>query len=152
MLATTTGEYLSGITPDLAQRSLNAIENDPSEVVKVSCIRVMQEYLKVLPASRAREFQVQTVGAISGFLSTQDLDDMEDSPDLLDTLVETLRDAIMADPSLCLEHPALDLLFNMAKYGVCSWQTTVPLSQSQHRWLLKVPMLMGAYVQRSCRC
>lgn len=160
MLATTTGEYLTGITPDLAQRSLNAIENDPSEVVKVSCIRVMQEYLKVLPASRAREFQVQTVGAISGFLSSQDLDDMEDSPDLLDTLVETLRDAIMADPSLCLEHPALDLLFNMAKYGVCSWQTTVLVNEAFEsittsmaskgadaygRLCAKVlPMLMGA--------
>ena len=159
-LTTTAGEYMSGIIPDLAQRTLHAIENDPSEVVKVACIRVMQEYLKALPASRAREFQVQTVGAISGFLSTQDLDDMEESPDLLDTLVETLRDAIMADPSLCLEHPALDLLFSMAKYGVCSWQTTLLVNEAFEsitssmaskgadaygRLCAKVlPMLMGA--------
>ena len=159
-LTTTTGEYLTGIVPDLAQQTLNAIENDPSEVVKVACIRVMQEYLKALPASRAREFQVRTVGAISGFLSSQDLDGMEESPDLLDTLVETLRDAIMADPSLCLEHPALDLLFNMAKYGVCSWQTTLLVnetfesitssmaakgSDAYGRLCAKVlPMLMGA--------
>lgn len=151
---------MSSIIPDLAQRTLDAIENDPSEVVKVACIRVMQEYLKALPASRAREFQVRTVGAISSFLSSQDLDDMEDSPDLLDTLVETLRDAIMADPSLCLEHPALDLLFNMAKYGVCSWQTTMLVNEAFEsitssmaskgadaygRLCAKVlPMLMGA--------
>lgn len=118
------------IVPDLAQRSLDAIEKDPSEIVKVSCIRVMQEYLKALPAVRAREFQVRTVSAISAFLSSQDLDDIEESPDLLDTLVETLRDAIMADPSICLEHPALDLLFTMAKYGACSWQTTMLVNEA----------------------
>lgn len=151
---------MNGIIPDLAQRSLDAIENDPSEVVQVSCIRVMQEYLKALPASRAREFQVRTVGAISGFLSSSDLEDMQESPDLLDTLVETLRDAIMADPSLCLEHPALDLLFSMAKYGVSSWQTTMLVNEAFEsitssmaakgadaygRLCAKVlPMLMGA--------
>lgn len=124
------GEPLAEMVPGLAQQALRAIENDPSDIVKVSCIRVMQDYLKALPASRAPEFQVQTVAAISGFLSTQDLSEIEESPDLLDTLVETLRDAIMADPGLCLEHPALDLLFTMAKYGASSWQTTMLVNEA----------------------
>lgn len=118
------------LVPELAQQSLNAIEQDPSDIVKVSCIRAMQDYLKALPSSRAREFQIQTVAAISGFLSSQDLSEIEESPDLLDTLVETLRDAIMADPSLCLEHPALDVLFTMAKYGASSWQTTMLVNEA----------------------
>lgn len=129
-LTTSSGEALIAMVPDLAQQSLNAVEQDRSDIVKVSCIRVMQEYLKTLPSSRAREFQVQTVAAISGFLSLQDLSEFEDSPDLLDTLVETLRDAIMADPSLCLEHPALDVLFTMAKYGAGSWQTTMLVNEA----------------------
>lgn len=124
------GESLIEMVPDLAQQALRAIEHDSSDIVKVSCIRVMQDYLKALPGSRAPEFQVQTVAAISGFLSTQDLSEIEESPDLLDTLVETLRDAIMADPSLCLEHPALDLLFTMAKYGASSWQTTMLVNEA----------------------
>lgn len=90
----------------------------------------MQEYLKALPSTRAREFQIQTVAAISRFLSSQDLSEIEESPDLLDTLVETLRDAIMADPSLCLEHPALDVLFTLAKYGASSWQTTMLVNEA----------------------
>lgn len=129
-LTTVFGESLLELVPEFAQQSLAAIENDPSDIVKVSCIRVMQEYLKALPSSSAREYQVQTVAAISGFLSSQDLSEIEESPDLLDTLVETLRDAIMADPSLCLEHPALDVLFTMASYGASSWQTTMLVNEA----------------------
>ncbi|KAI4277357.1 MAG: hypothetical protein LQ337_001848 [Flavoplaca oasis] len=116
--------------PDYARQTLASIDQDSSDVVKVSCIRAMQEYLKTLPASSAREFQVQTVAAISNFISAQDLSDLKESEDLLDTLVETLRDAIMADPSLCLEHPALDVLFTMASYGASSFQTTMLVNEA----------------------
>ncbi|MCJ1347926.1 hypothetical protein MMC31_006156 [Peltigera leucophlebia] len=129
-LTTAAGDSLLEVVPDFALQSLNAIENDPSDIVKVSCIRVMQDYLKTLPSTSARELQVRTVAAISGFLSSQDLSGIEESPDLLDTLVETLRDAIMADPSLCLEHPALDVLFTLASYGANSWQTTMLVNEA----------------------
>ena len=129
-LTTMSGGALTALVPDFAQQSLNAINKDNSDTVKVSCIRVLQEYLKALPSSRAREFQVQTVAAISSFLSSQDLSDIKESEDMLDTLVETLRDAIMADPSLCLEHPALDVLFTMASYGASSFQTTMLVNEA----------------------
>lgn len=129
-LTTMTGGSLNTLVPEFAQQSLNAINKDSSDTVKVSCIRALQEYLKALPSSRAREFQVQTVAAISSFLSSQDLSDIKESEDLLDTLVETLRDAIMADPSLCLEHPALDVLFTMASYGASSFQTTMLVNEA----------------------
>ncbi|KAL8707579.1 MAG: hypothetical protein Q9220_007420 [cf. Caloplaca sp. 1 TL-2023] len=121
---------LLDIVPDYARQTLTSIDQDASDIVKVSCIRSMQEYLKTLPSSRAREFQVQTVAAISNFLSAQDLSELKESEDLLDTMVETLRDAIMADPSLCLEHPALDVLFTMASYGASSFQTTMLVNEA----------------------
>ena len=129
-LTTMSGGSSTSLVPEFAQQSLNAINKDNSDTVKVSCIRVLQEYLKALPSSRAREFQVQTVAAISSFLSSQDLSDIKESEDMLDTLVETLRDAIMADPSLCLEHPALDVLFTMASYGASSFQTTMLVNEA----------------------
>ncbi|KAL9014129.1 MAG: hypothetical protein Q9173_001220 [Seirophora scorigena] len=129
-LTTISSAGLLDIVPEYAQRTLSIIDQDASDVVKVSCIRSLQEYLKTLPSSRAREFQVQTVAAISNFLSSQDLSELKDSEDLLDTLVETLRDAIMADPSLCLEHPALDVLFTMASYGASSFQTTMLVNEA----------------------
>lgn len=84
----------------------------------------------MIPAARAGEFQMQTVAAISNFLSVQDLNEVGESEDLLDTLVETLRDAMMTDPSLCLEHPALDVLFTMASYGARSWQTSMLVNET----------------------
>ncbi|KAI4255541.1 MAG: hypothetical protein LQ352_002529 [Teloschistes flavicans] len=129
-LTTIDSTKLLDIVPDYARQTLTTIDTDPSEVVKVSCIRAMQEYLKTLPASGAREFQVQTVAAISSFLSSQDLSELKESEDLLDTLVETLRDAIMAEPSLCLDHPALDVLFTMASYGASSFQTTMLVNEA----------------------
>ncbi|KAL9603226.1 MAG: hypothetical protein Q9179_002265 [Wetmoreana sp. 5 TL-2023] len=129
-LTTISSTGLVDAVPEYAQKTLTTIDQDPSDVVKVSCIRAMQEYLKTLPSSRAREFQVQTVAAISNFLSAQDLSELKESEDLLDTLVETLRDAIMADPTLCLEHPALDVLFTMASYGASSFQTTMLVNEA----------------------
>ncbi|KAL8676097.1 MAG: hypothetical protein Q9186_007351 [Xanthomendoza sp. 1 TL-2023] len=129
-LTTLPSTGLFEIVPDYARQTLAAIDQDSSDVVKVSCIRALQEYLKSLPASTAREFQVQTVAAISNYLAAQDLSELKESEDLLDTLVETLRDAIMADPSLCLEHPALDVLFTMASYGASSFQTTILVNEA----------------------
>ena len=123
-LITAPGEELRELVPDFAHQSLKAVKDDSSDIVKVSCIRVLQVYLKALPSSRAQEFQVQTVAAISGFLASHDMSDINDSEDLLDTLVQTLRDAVKTDPTLCLEHPALDVLFTMASYGSRSWTTT----------------------------
>ncbi|KAI4214851.1 MAG: hypothetical protein LQ351_002564 [Letrouitia transgressa] len=129
-LTTINSTGLFEVVPELAQQSLTAIDNDDSDVVKTSCIRVLQDYLKVLPSTQAREFQIQTVAAISNFLGAQDLSELKESEDLLDTLVETLRDAIMADPSLCLDHPALDVLFTMASYGASNFQTTMLVNEA----------------------
>ncbi|KAL8732492.1 MAG: hypothetical protein Q9166_002706 [cf. Caloplaca sp. 2 TL-2023] len=129
-LTTLPSTGLLDLVPEYTRQTLAAIDRDSSDVVKVSCIRSLQEYLKSLPASSAREFQIQTVAAISNFLAAQDLSELKESEDLLDTLVETLRDAIMADPSLCLEHPALDVLFTMASYGASSFQTTMLVNEA----------------------
>lgn len=124
------GETLQALAPDFAHKSLKAIADDPSDVVKVSCMRVLQGYLKILPKANAQEFQVQTVAAISNFLASQDLSEVSENEDLLDTVVETLKNAIMMDPTLCLEHPALDVLFTMASYGANSWQTTMLVEET----------------------
>ena len=129
-LVTAPGKALRDIVPEFALQSLEAIEKDDSDIVKVSSMRVLQQCLKVLPSQRAQEFQVQTVAAISGFLSSHDLSEINDTEDLLDTLVETLREAIMTDPTLCLEHPALDVLFTMALYGARSWQTSMLVNET----------------------
>ena len=129
-IITTAGQDLRNLVPDFAHLSLNAIDEDSSDIVKVSCLRILQKYLKLIPPERAREFQKQTVAAIASYLSTQDLTELSESEDLLDTLVETLRDAVNTDPTLCLDHPAMDVLLTLASYGARSWQTSLLVSEA----------------------
>ena len=129
-LISASGDSLKDLVFDFAQQTLNAAEKDGSDVVKVSCIRVLQDYLLKLHPSKLREVQVQTIAAVSTFLTTLDMTDLGDNEDLLDVLVETLRDAIMADPSVCLEYPALDVLFTMASYGASSFVTNMLVGEA----------------------
>ncbi|KAL9103894.1 MAG: hypothetical protein Q9163_001087 [Psora crenata] len=123
-IVTAPGKVLAELVPDFARQAIKAIEIDDSEIVKVSGMKALQLYLKDLPKPLAHEFQTRTVAAISAFLSSRDLSDISEGEDLLATLVETLRDAIYTDPTLCLEHPAIDVLFTLASYGAKSWHTT----------------------------
>ena len=124
VLITSPGKALAELIPDFARQAIKVIETDDSELVQVSGMKALQRYLKNLPQPLAQDFQSQTVAAISGFLSFHDLSDISEGEDLLAALVETLRDAIFVDPSLCLEHPAIDVLFTLASYGAKSWHAT----------------------------
>jgi len=125
ILMTAPGNALVEHAPDFARQSIKAVADDESIIVKVSCIKALQRYLKAISPGQIQDFQVQTVAAISGFLSSQDIDDLGDGEeDLLITLVETLRDAIFTDPGFCLEHPVLDVLFTVARYGAKHWHAT----------------------------
>ena len=124
------GKGIEALVPDFAHQSLQAIQSDESDMVRVSCIRVMQRYLKGLPTDKAHDFQIQTVNALSSFISSQDMNEISDGEDLLDTLVETLRDAISADPAFSIEHSAVDVLFTMANYGASNWNTTMIVGEA----------------------
>ena len=114
-------KYVPGANTDMfleyAHQSLHALENDQSDVVKTACIRIMRDYLTILPSPQATQLQIQVVNAIAKFLDTQDFDDMDENVDLVDVVLQTLRDTIMANPLTCLDHNALDVLLTMVKYG-----------------------------------
>ena len=117
--------------PNFTQLTLNELDMAEEEVVKVSCIRALQEYMKALPAATAGEYQRQVVAAISKYISEQNMEELKESgDDLLDTLVETLRDAIMAAPEQCLDHPALDVLFTLASQGANSFATSMLVNEA----------------------
>ena len=123
-LVTAPGKALAELMPDFARQAIQLIQSDEPEIVQVSASKALNQYLKDVPKPLAQELQMQTVAAISGFLSSRDLEDFSDGEELLATLVALLRDAIMIDPSLSLDHPAIDVLFTLANYGAKSWHTT----------------------------
>jgi importin-9 len=100
-----------------AQKTVDAMRGDESDVVKTACIRVMRDYLNTLPSPKGTELQVRVVDGIAEFLNSHDLDDMDENVDLADVVLQTLRDTIMANPMTCLNHAALDVLLTMVKFG-----------------------------------
>lgn len=129
-LTRTSGDALQPVATTFMQASLQAISSDPSEIVKVSCIRALQYYLAALPASMTLPQQSTVISALSNFLNTQDLSDLADSDDLLIAIIETLRDAILLDTNTCLTDGGLDLLFTVASRGATNFQITLLVTET----------------------
>ncbi|KAL3420014.1 importin-beta domain-containing protein [Phlyctema vagabunda] len=122
-------QSLPSLGPGLLDRTIAAVNKDEAEVVNVACIKALQGFIKAqtVPADR----QVPIVASISEFLYAKDLTELEDSDDLLVTLVESLRAAMSIDPRICVaEGGALDLLFVIAKHGASNFQLTMLVNET----------------------
>lgn len=126
----TSGDALQPVAASFLNDSLQAIANDNSDVVQVSCIRALQHYLQALPATITHPHQTQIIGALSNYLQAQDLQELAESDDLMVTLVETLRDAILLDPTICLNGSGLNLLFTLASHGANNFQLTMLVNET----------------------
>ena len=106
------------------QTAIQAATQDESDVVKVTCIKVMQDYLRKLPKAMKQNFQIPIVHAVGEFISSHDLrDELEDSDDVKSALIETVRDAIAIDPVSALDNTgALDLFFTLASDAAANIQ------------------------------
>ncbi|TKA83644.1 hypothetical protein B0A55_00427 [Friedmanniomyces simplex] len=160
-LTRTSGNALQPVAATFMEASLHAINHDPSEIVKVACIRALQYYLAALPPAVTLSKQTAIIAALSHFLNSQDFSDLTDSDDLLITVIETLRDAILKDTSTCLTNGGLDLLFTIASQGATNFQiallvgetfeeiaSTISASGSEQYAQLTakvLPSLMGAF-------
>ncbi|KAF9640212.1 putative importin beta-5 protein [Lasiodiplodia theobromae] len=129
-LTRTSGDALQQMAVSFMEASLQGITNDESDVVKVACIRALQHYLSALPQAATLPLQGAVINAISSYLSAQDLSELADSDDLMVTLVETLRDAILLDTQVCLNGSGLDLLFTIASHGANNFQLTILVSET----------------------
>jgi importin-9 len=125
--------FSSDVFPNLTllDRTIKAVNDDDSEVVKVACIKAIQGFIKA-PDSVPVDRQIPICVAISEFLHAKDLTQLEDADDLLVTLVESLRAAIQLDPRISIANGSgvLDLLFLMAKHGAASFQLTMLVNET----------------------
>jgi hypothetical protein len=114
----------------LLDHTIKSVNSDDAEVVRVSCIKALQGFIKArtLPADR----QLSIVASISEFLHAKDLTHLEDADDLLVTLVESLSAAIEMDPSIAIsgDSGSLDLLFLLAKHGASNFQLTMMVTEA----------------------
>jgi len=129
-LTRASGDALQQVATSFLENCLHAIPNDASDVVQVSCIRALQHYLQALPPAITQPFQTSIVTAISTYLQGQDMQDLAESDDLMVTIVETLRDAILLDPQICITGNGLDLLFTVASHGANNFQLTMLVNET----------------------
>lgn len=129
-LTRTSGDALQPVAASFMRASLQAITADPSDIIKVSCIRALQPYLAALPPAMTLPQQPAIIAALSNYLDTQDFSDLVDSDDLLITIIETLRDAILLDTSTCLTGGGLDLLFTVASRGASNFQIALLVTET----------------------
>jgi hypothetical protein len=129
-LTRSSGDALGQVVTQFMDSTMQAITSDPSEVVKVSCIRAMQYYLQAVRPDVALPMQASIVTALSNYVQTQDLGELTESDDLMVTLVETLRDAILLDTRTCLTSSGLDLLFTIASRGASNFNISSLVSET----------------------
>lgn len=92
--------------------------------------------------------QSSIISALSNYLQTQDLQELAESDDLMVTLVETLRDAILLDTRICLTGAGLDLLFTIASHGASNFQLTMLVNETFEEVTSTISALgSDAYVQ-----
>ncbi|DAA76939.1 TPA_exp: Uncharacterized protein A8136_7168 [Trichophyton benhamiae CBS 112371] len=129
-IAQTAGEGFHQSAVPYLEAVIQAIRNDPSEVVKVSCVRVLQDFLPALPQATAAPFQVPVLSILADFISSHDLRDFSEGDDLKFTLADTLRDTIMVDANIVLTSTALDVLFNIASAGAGNFQLAMIVTET----------------------
>ncbi|KAL4807688.1 armadillo-type protein [Aspergillus unguis] len=121
---------VSSVGENYLEVTLKAIAEDPSEVVKVACLRALQDLLPSLSSTTTIPLQQPVIAAISEFVSAHDLRESSDTDDLKVTLAETIRDTVMVDPSVVLTSEALDVLFNIASNGATNFQLTMTITEA----------------------
>ena len=122
-LCSTTAGGLPELQPSLAEATLQAAQKDSSDVVKVACIRALQDHIESTPVNEIRNMQLRVLATVSAYFSGIDPEDLSESESLLDSLVETLRNALMKDPSFSMEQGAIELFFTLASHGSTSMNT-----------------------------
>jgi len=147
-LVRTSGDALQQFAPSFLEACLQAIPTDDSEVVQVSCIRSLQYYLQALPPAITQPLQTSIITAISNYLQAQDMQELAESDDLMVTLVETLRDAVLLDTRICVTGSGLDLLFTVASHGANNFQLTMLVNETFEEVTQSISSMGGdAYVQ-----
>lgn len=115
---------------NVADQAVAAITAEESELVQAACIKAVEGFIKagvIQPGG-----QTKVVHAISQWISSKDMTDIEDADDLLISLAETLRAAINIDRRIAVspDVPALDLLFLIAKHGASNFQVTMMICEA----------------------
>jgi hypothetical protein len=144
------GVTLGDVALQLMQLTLQAITNNNSELIQVTCVRTLQYYLQSISKSVLVPFQAAIISALSTFIASRDLNDVLEEEDVFSSVLETLRDAIMLDPSVCLNGSGLDDLFKIASHAAGSFLMMSVVTETFDNVVLSVEASGDAQYAQLC--
>lgn len=114
----------------LLDHLIKAITSDESEVVQVVCVKAAESLMAANRVSHDK--QIPIILSIRGYMHGKDAAEMEEADELLVTLAEALRAAILMDTKIALSDDVqpIDLLFTLAKLGASNFQVTMLVSEA----------------------
>lgn len=114
----------------LLEHMIKSITSAESEVVQVACVKAVEGLISAERVSLDK--QVPIIVAIHTYMNGKDPAEMEEADELLVTLAESLRAAIIMDTKIALSNDVqpIDLLFLLAKLGASNFQVTMLVSES----------------------
>lgn len=120
----------AGSAVPLLDYMIKAITAEQSEVVQVACIKAVEGLVSTDRVGPDK--QVPFIVAIHAYMNGKDPADMEEADELLVTLAEALRAAVVMDAKVALssEVQPIDLLFMLAKLGASNFQVTMLVSEA----------------------
>lgn len=145
--------------PALIDRMVQCISTEESEVVKVACVKGVENLISAGKIQSDR--QVAIVSNIQTLMNEKDAAELEEADELLVVLADGLRAAIGLNHKIAL-HPdvkAIELLFLLAKIGANNFQVTMVVAEAFEDVVQSlnspetfpalcertVPVLVGAY-------
>ncbi|PFH58151.1 hypothetical protein XA68_14093 [Ophiocordyceps unilateralis] len=114
----------------LLDHMIKAITGEQSEVVQVACVKAVEGLVR---ADRVGlDKQAPVIAAIQSYMNSKDPGEMEEADELLVTLAEALKAAILMNTKVALsgEVQPIDMLFLLAKLGASNFQVTVLVSEA----------------------
>ncbi|KAL1885996.1 hypothetical protein Cpir12675_006955 [Ceratocystis pirilliformis] len=118
-------------TPDsLVMSTIEHINADPSEVVRVSCIKAIEELCRADRISS--DTQPGVVAAVGQFIKSKSSEEIEESEELVVALAEALRNLVIVDPRITLSDQVnpCEMLFNLMRTAASSFQVTYIVAEA----------------------
>ena len=143
------GDGFTDLASTAFRAAVTATTVDDADLVKIVCLKVIQDYLQATSVTTSQSMQPQIIAAVSDYVGSHDLrDELEDADDIKACLIETLRDTITINPASALEGPALDLLFTLGSDGAANFQLFQLVTESFENIVSSVATDLGhdAYV------
>lgn len=114
----------------LLDRIINSINNEESEVVKVACVKAINDLIDAGKVPETRQLSIIT--AVQTYMNGKDPDEMEEADELLVTLTGAVRAAISLNHQIVLstEVQSVELLFLLAKLGSSNFQVFILVTEA----------------------